>query len=254
MVSTSSPSTTSVTDSGDAPQPTGQRNRLLRALPPSELALLEPHLEPHTVATLELIAEIGDPIRHVHFPDTAIISLLSRAADGTLVENGTVGYEGMSGLPLALGVEWTPMLILGEVPGSSRRMEARIFSELLPELPVLGELLGRYAVYLLAQVSQSLACNSLHGLEQRCARWLLMTHDRVGGDEFQLTHEVLAQMLAVRRAGVTVAAGALMRAGLIRYSRGRVSVVDRAGLEASACECYGIVRQHRDRLLGAFED
>ena len=108
-------------------------------------------------------------------------------------------------------------------------------------------------MYLYGQVSQSLACNSLHSVEQRCARWLLMTHDRVGGDELLLTHEVLAQMLAVRRAGVSVAAHAMRRRGLIRYSRGRVTILDRTGLERAACECYGIVQGHRDRLLGALD-
>jgi CRP-like cAMP-binding protein len=226
-------------------------NRLLRALPPQELARIQPRLEPFAIVPLELLADLGEPIRHVYFPETGIISLLSRAANGTLIENGTVGYEGMAGYPLAMGVEWTPAVILGEVPGASWRLDAATFRELLPTLPTLEALLRRYVVYVVSQVSQSLACNSLHPLEQRCARWLLTTHDRVGGDQFALTHEVLSQMLAVRRAGVTEAAGALQRAGLIIYRRGKVSVVDRAGLERAACECYGIVRDHHDRLLGS---
>lgn len=230
------------------------RNRLLRAIPPDEYVRLSPHLERYPVIPMELMDDIGDPIRHVYFPETGIISLLGRAADGTLVENGTVGYEGMTGLPIVFGVEWTVAVTLGEVPGTSLRVPADTFMSLLPTLPALEVLLKRYAVYFLAQVSQSLVCNSLHPIEKRCARWLLMTHDRVAGDEFTLTHEVLAQMLAVRRAGVSVAASALQGAGLIRYRRGRMRVCDRGGLEQAACECYGIVRDHRDRLLGVFED
>ncbi len=246
---------TSDPTAGPAPgAPPRPRNRLLRALPPEEYARLLPHLEPVVLAALEPIADAGDPIRHVYFPETGILSLVSRAADGTLVEHGTVGYEGMAGLPLALGVEWTPAVMLGEVPGISWRVDAAAFRALLPTSPGLEALLGRYVVYFLAQVSQSLLCNSLHAIEQRCARWLLMTHDRVEGDTFLLTHEVLAQMLAVRRAGVSVAADALRTRGLIEYTRGKVTVTDRAGLEAASCACYGIVRGHRDRLLGAFAD
>lgn len=226
------------------------RNRLLQAAPADEYARLRPYLEPMTVAPLQPLADIGEPIRHVYFPETGIISLLSRAADGTLVENGTIGYEGMAGMTLVLDVEWTPAVMLGEVAGLSWRLDAAAFLRLLPSLPGLERLVRRYVVYFIAQVSQSLACNSLHPIEKRCARWLLMTHDRVGSDTFELTHEVLAQMLAVRRAGVSGAANALRRRGLIEYSRGKVSVTDRAGLEAAACECYGIVRGHRDRLLG----
>jgi len=206
------------------------------------------------IAPLQLLADIGEPIRHVYFPETGIISLVSRFADGMLIENGTIGYEGMAGFPLILGVEWTPSVILGEVPGTVWRLDATTFCVLRPELPVLKALLERYVVYFFAQVSQSLACNSHHNLERRCARWLLMTHDRVAGDQFLLTHEVLAQMLAVHRPAVTIAADALRTRGLIEYSRGKITVRDRAGLEGFACECYGIVRGHRDRLLGVFED
>jgi CRP-like cAMP-binding protein len=237
----------------DAPPPAATRatrNLLLGALPPEEFAQLLPHLEPVMLEPMQPIAELGAPIPHVHFPESGIVSLLTRTANGTLVENGTVGREGMAGLPLAQGVDWTPALIVGQVPGISRRTDAATFRALLPGLPALAAALQRYAVYLHAQVSQSLACNSLHALEARCARWLPMTHDRVEGDAFVLTHEVLSQMLAVRRAGVSEAADALRTRGLIAYRRGRVAVADRAGLEASACECYGIVRDHRDRLVG----
>jgi CRP-like cAMP-binding protein len=239
-----------------APAPAGAalRNRLLLSLPPNELELIRMHLEPCKLEPLQLLVDGNAPIAHVYFPDSGIISVLSRLDDGTLIENGTVGYEGMAGLPLVLGVDWTPSVILGQVPGTCHRIAAAAFRELLPSLPTLATLLHRYAVAFLAQLSQSLACNSLHSVNQRCARWLLMTDDRVSGSEFLLTHEVLAQMLAVRRAGVSEAAGALQRAGLIRYTRGRVTVVDRAGLEAASCECYGSIRAQRQRLLGAYTD
>jgi CRP-like cAMP-binding protein len=230
------------------------RNRLLRAVPAGERALLLPHLELVALEPLQRLADVGEPIRHVYFPETGVISLVSRLADGTCIENGTVGYEGMAGFPLVLRVEWTPSMVQGEVPGTSWRLDAGTFRELLTALPALEALLRRYVVYFFAQVSQSLACNSLHAIEQRCARWLLMTHDRVPGDEFLLTHDILAQMLAVRRASVSQAADALRARGFIQYTRGRVTVSDRAGLEGAACECYGIVRGHRDRLLGAFGD
>jgi CRP-like cAMP-binding protein len=229
------------------------RNQLLRTIPPEEYALLRPHLEPFVLEPMQTLTERGQPISHVHFPETGIVSLLSQVADGTLVENGTVGLEGMSGISLVLGVDWSPHLITGQVPGTSLRMEAGAFRELLPMVPVLEAMLRRYTIYFMAQVSQSLACNAMHPLEQRCARWLLMTHDRVPGDQFVLTHEVLAQMLAVRRAGVSVAADALRARGLIQYSRGRVTVTDRAGLESASCECYEYVRAQRDALVGVIE-
>lgn len=230
------------------------RNHLLRSLPAAERDRLLAHLEPMELEPMQDIAEAGEPIPYVHFPETAIISFLSRLSDGTLIENGTVGSEGTSGLSLVLGAEWATSIITGQVPGTSLRMEAATFQALLPELPEFGRLARRYALYFLTQVSQSLACNSRHRVEQRCARWLLMTHDRVPGDQFVLTHEVLSQMLAVRRTGVTVAAGALQDAGYIRYRRGRIMVLDRAGLERAACECYGTVRAQRDRLLGVVGD
>lgn len=240
----------------DAPAVTARatRNLLLRAMPDAEYARLAPHLAPVTLEAMQPLVEPSTPIVHAHFPESAIISVLTRLDDGTLVENGTVGCEGMGELPVALGVDWTPSLITGQVPGTAQRIEVAVLRELLPTLPGLGVLLQRYVLYFTAQVAQSLACNSVHALEHRCARWLLMTHDRVPGDDFLLTHDVLAQMLAVRRAGVSVAADAFRRRGLIQYRRGRITVLDRPGLEQAACECYGRVRASRDRLVGALAE
>ena len=228
----------------------GERNHLLRSIPAEEYARIRPLLEPFQVKVMELYADLGDPIRYVIFPGTAVISLVRRTREGAMIENGTIGREGMAGLELTQGVEWALSITTGQVPGDALRMPAREFTARLPELPALAKLLARYNAYFLSQVAQSLTCNSMHPVERRCARWLLMTHDRVGGDTFQLTHEVLSQMLAVRRAGVTESAVVLQRAGHIKYSRGTVTILDRAGLESASCECYGIVRSHRDRLLG----
>jgi CRP-like cAMP-binding protein len=227
------------------------RNWILRSLPAPDYAQVLPFLEPVALEVMQRIVHADEDFRYVHFPETGIISLLTELEGGTLVENGTVGMEGVAGFPIALGVTWSPVLVVGQVPGVSRRIAAAKFADLLDALPALQRAVTRYAVFFNAQVSQSLACNSVHGIEQRCARWLLMSHDRVPGDEFTLTHEILAQMLAVRRSGVTVAAGALQRAGLIRYHRGRMTITDREGLESAACECYGMLRKQRDRLLGA---
>jgi CRP-like cAMP-binding protein len=227
-----------------------ERNRLLRAIPDDEYARLQPYLEPFQLEPMQILTEPGERIEHVYFPQTGIVSVLRRMRDGTLIEVITIGREGMAGIAVTLGDPESSLVISGQVPGASGRVDAEAFTDLLPNLPRLEELLRRYALTVFEQTSQSLACNSLHSIEQRCARWLLMTHDRVDGDEFILTHEILAQMLAVRRAGVTEAAGALQRAGVISYTRGRITIRDRAGLERFACECYGAVRDQFDRLLG----
>ena len=228
----------------------GERNHLLRNIPAEEYARIRPSLEPFQVKVMEMYADLGDPVRYVIFPGTAVISLVRRTKEGAMIENGTIGREGMVGMEVTQGVEWALSITTGQVPGDALRMPARDFVAALPGLPELEKLLRRYNAYFLSQVAQSLTCNSMHPVEQRCARWMLMTQDRVGGDTFQLTHEVLSQMLAVRRAGVTESAVALQRAGHIRYSRGTVTILNRAGLESASCECYGIVRSHRDRLLG----
>lgn len=225
-------------------------NHLLRQIPADEYSLLRPRLRSLTVKAMDILAEPGAPITEVYFPGSAILSLLRRTREGALVENGTVGREGMAGLEVVQGVEWALSIIAGQVPGETLRMPAAAFRDLLPQLPRLELLLRRYTAYFLSQVAQSLTCNSMHNVERRCARWMLMAHDRVGADSFRLTHEVLSQMLAVRRAGVTESAVALQRAGCITYSRGTVRILDRPRLESAACECYAIVREHRDRLLG----
>jgi len=235
------------------PRPAGARgNRLIEALAvlaPSDAAWVATQIEPVELDIGQLIAKAGEPFRHVYFPETAVLSIISRMADGTAVEVGTVGNEGMAGVGVFLGADVSVNETVAQIPGTAGRIESTRFVDGAATRPELRRLLNRYEAYL-TQVAQTAACNRLHGIEARCARWLLMTHDRVGeAERFPLTQEYLAIMLGVRRGGVSLAAGTLRDAGLIRYSRGAIRVVDRAGLETAACECYGIVRQHFDRLL-----
>jgi CRP-like cAMP-binding protein len=186
----------------------------------------------------------------VYFPHTCVMSIIVPLKGDVMVEAGTVGREGFLGVPILLGADSTSTQAIVQVAGSGSRVSASFFRRLSEEDAEFRRFCLRYAQALLEQTSQSVACNGRHDLSERCARWLLMTHDRVDADHFHLTHEFLATMLGVRRATVTVAAAILQRAGLIRYSRGNVSIVDRAGLEAASCECYDAVRRKYDALLG----
>jgi CRP-like cAMP-binding protein len=228
-------------------------NRLLSALArvaPADAAWLAPQLEEVSLAIGQVLAAADEAFRHVYFPDTAVISVINRMADGGAVEVGTVGNEGIAGIASFLEAEPSQNETLAQIPGTARRAPTIAFVDGAHERPALRRLLNRYTEAYLSQVAQTAACNRLHGIEARCARWLLMTHDRVGRVErFALTQEYLGVMLGVRRAGVTVAAGALQDAGLIRYRRGGIQVLDRDGLEAAACECYGIVHRQFDRLV-----
>lgn len=224
-------------------------NWLLRRIPADEYARLLPHLERVTLEVLEVLAERGGQLPYAFFPESSIISVV-RPIDDTVVEAGTIGCEGMAGLGALLGATWSPSLLLGQIPGSCTRVDFETFRQLLAEMPVLRQRIGQFTLAFLDQVGQTVACNTRHEIEQRCARWLLLTRDRVQSDVIRLTHEVLAQMLGVRRAGVSETAAGLQRAGLIRYSRGKVTIVDRAGLERLACECYAVNRTHMKRLMG----
>ena len=226
------------------------RNHLLAALPPAELAAIRPHLEHVELQQREGLFEPDAPIRHVFFPGTAVVSLTSILRGGATVEIGTTGREGMVGLPVFLGEDVGTVRAFAQIPGTAERMESRAFARLSATSGAFHALLLRYTHAFLTQVAQTAACNGAHLVEQRCARWLLMTHDRVDGDEFPLTHEFLAFMLGVRRAGVTLAMGGLQDARLVHYVRGRVTVADRAGLERVSCECYAVVRAQYERLFG----
>jgi len=225
------------------------RNRILAALPADELAVVEPHLTRVTLRAGVLLSDPWQPIESVTFPEDCVVSQLSVMADGSAIETGTVGSDGMTHVALFHGVDATPEQIFVQVPGEAHRMSADAFLEEIPRCPTLARLLSRYTVAIYSLVAQSSGCNRKHSVDQRCARWLLHVHDRVGRDQFELTQLFLSQMLGVRRASVTVAAGALQQAGAIRYSRGRITVLDRARLEGAVCECYAVIRSTFDRLL-----
>jgi CRP-like cAMP-binding protein len=238
-----------------ADQPTSSstpatRNRLLAALPPDDLARLWPRLEAVELPFRQVLHAPGEPIEAVYFPETGYSSMLAYLESGDAAEVGLVGYEGMVGLPLLLGADRDDIEAMVQVPGTALRMNAQAFREELERIPAFRTLLLRYALVHHGQVARTAACNGRHHIDQRLARWLLMAHDRVEGDEFPMTHEFLSMMLGVRRAGISTTAGTLQKAGFIRYQRGCIEVTDRPGLESVACECYGIVRRAQDQLLG----
>ena len=225
------------------------RNRLLAALPAEEFALVQLELEFVRLDQRQTILEPGQQIVNVFFPETAVVSLVNQMQDGSVVEIGTAGCEGMVGLCAFLAEDTPTVRAFAQIPGLAWRMSVEALGRLARVSTVFHRLLLRYTQAFLTQVAQTAACNGTHLVEQRCARWLLMTRDRVVDDEFPLTQEFLAFMLGVRRAGVNVAMRSLYDAGLVRYSRGSVRIVNRAGLEAASCECYRVVRAHTERLL-----
>jgi CRP-like cAMP-binding protein len=220
-------------------------SRILAALPEEELDQLRPHLVTVALGSGTVLYEAGAIIKSVYFPNTAVLSLLSRMDNGAVVEVGTIGNEGMGGLGLFLGATTSLSQMISQIPGDAQCIPAAVFASAARELPHFHTIIAGCTHAFMTQVSQTAACNRLHGIEQRCARWLLLTHDRVGGaNTFPLTHEFLSFMLGVRRAGVSEALGALSLAALITSSAGHIVILDRIGLEDAACECYAIVRLH----------
>ena len=226
-------------------------NRLLTYLTQEDQELLLPFLEPVVLEYKRPLYNADERIDFVHFIESSVGSLVCTMADGQAAEVGTIGNEGLIGLPVLLGDNQAPSSMYVQVPGRGLRMRARIFREQLEQSQRMRAVLLRYTHVFFNHIALTAACAHFHSLEQRCCRWLLMTHDRMPSDTFLLTHEFLAMMLAVRRAGVSVAAGALQRAGLIRYHRGRITILDREGLEERACECYAVTKAEFDRLLGS---
>lgn len=232
----------------DPLSPPGE-NRLLSVLAADALERLRPHLEPVALTLRATLYRPNEPISHVYFPCNAVCSLILTLEGGVTVEFGTVGNEGLLGLPVFLGADSTPGEAFAQVAGRALRLPADILRQQTAGGGALHDLLQRYAQAFTNQIAQTAACNRAHSVDERCARWLLMTHDRVGGDRFRLTQQFLAQMLGVRRATVNTAASILQRAGFIRYSRGVIAVADRPGLESAACTCYRTVREEFERLL-----
>ncbi len=224
-------------------------NRLLTALPRDEHDRLLPHLEKVSLALRDILYEAHGPITHVFFPLRGVVSLVIMDSGFTL-EVGIIGNEGLVGTPAFLGADSSPTRAIVQIPGEALRMEAKVFQTEMKRGGPLHGLVQRYTQSMINQISQSIVCNHRHSVEKRMCRWLLMSHNRVGADEFPLTHEFLAQMLGVRRPTVTAVAGTLHKAGLIRYHRGRITVLDRKGLEAASCKCYEVVAKALDRLLG----
>jgi len=224
------------------------RNALLGALADEELKVLLPRLESVPLIDGMPIYEPNAAITHAYFPISGIVSMVSEMEEGT-VEVGTVGREGMTGLPLVLCATTMPTRAFVQVPGHAYRMRSEDLLEAMRSMPRFERLLYRYALSLFDQAAQHAACNRLHALEERCARWLLLTHDRVDGDVLGLKQQFLAEMLGVHRPAVAIAAGALRKAGVIRYTRGKVTVLDRAALEESSCECYAIMSRRAAELL-----
>ena len=225
-------------------------NRLLAALPRKEYDRLHPHLEKVSLPLKDILYEPNGPIPHVYFPLDGVVSLVIIMDAGFSLEVGIIGNEGMVGTPVFLGCQSSLTRAISQVAGDALRMETKVFQEEMLRRGALYGLVQRSTQAMINQISQSTVCNHRHSVKKRLCRWLLMSHDRVGTDEFPLTHEFLAQMLGVCRPTVTAAAGSLQTAGLIRYHRGRVTILDRKGMEAASCECYGVVAEELDRLLG----
>jgi CRP-like cAMP-binding protein len=224
-------------------------NQLLAALPARELEHFARHLEPVTMAAGEVLYESGGQLKHVYFPTTAIVSLLYVLENGSTAEIAMVGNEGILGISLFMGGETTPSRAVVQRGGEGLRLRADLIKEEFNRAGPLLRLLLRYTQALITQMMQTAVCNRHHSVEQQLCRWLLLSLDRMSTHSLAMTQEVIANLLGVRREGVTEAAGRLQRIGLIRYSRGNIEVLDRLGLEGAACECYGVVKLEFDRLL-----
>jgi CRP-like cAMP-binding protein len=229
--------------------PTGQ-NRLLSTLPAEEYRQIEPQLRRVSLGSRSMLYQSGERIDHVYFPIDGVMSMLAGTDEEGLVEVATVGNEGMVGLPLFLGATTTPGQAFAQVPGEALRMEAGAFLQATNRSDPLAALLRRYTQALMIQISQGTACNRAHNIEQRCARWLLLTHDRIGRDEFSLTPEFLGQMLGVRHDTVNNIADQFQEAGCIEYGESRILIRDREQLESLSCYCYSVIRDEYDRMLG----
>ena len=223
-------------------------NKLLAAWPCEELARLQLRFEAVDMPLGQALHESGDRLSHVYFPTTSIVSLLYVMENGASAEIALVGYEGIVGISLFMGGESTPSRAVVQSSGKGFRLDADAIKDEFKRPPVL-HLLLRYTQALITQMAQTAVCNRHHSLDQQLCRWLLLSLDCLRGSELRMTQELIANMLGVRREGVTEAAGKLQKAGLIRYSRGQINVLDRAGLEKRSCECYAVVKKEYDRLL-----
>ena len=226
-----------------------RRNRLLGALPEAEFQRWRARLEPVDLLLGKVLYESGSTLEHVYFPTTAIVSLLYVMENGASAEIAVVGNEGIVGVSLFMGGESTPSRSVVQSAGHGVRLEAKAMKDEFNRSGPVLHLLLRYTQALITQMAQTAVCNRHHSLDQQLCRWLLLSLDRLQGNELVMTQELIANMLGVRREGVTEGALKLQKAGLIRYARGHISVLDRPGLEARSCECYAVVKKEYDRLL-----
>jgi CRP-like cAMP-binding protein len=230
--------------------PPSGHNQLLELLPNGERQRLEEHMRRMPITPGDIYQHPGEDLRHVYFPLWGVVSLMTPLEDGSAVETAVVGNEGMVGIHAVLGGgRLGNAQAMGQVPGETLRMDADHFRAEIEGEGKLRQVVFAYAQALFAQISQGVACNAAHSIQDRCARWLLDAHDRAGSDQFMLTQEFLSYMLGVRRPSVTVAARTLQNAGVIHYQRGRITVVDRRGLEDASCECYRAVKEEYRRLV-----
>lgn len=224
-------------------------NRLLAYLPEEELRELRPHFEQVSLSHGQHVIVPYEPIRDIYFPLNCLLSLVTTMEDGSSVESGTIGREGMSGIPVILDAGTTTMPTFTQVPGQAIKVKASLVKDVYNQGGELHKLLNRYMHTVIVTGSQSAACNALHKVEARLCRWLLMSSDGIGSDEVGLTHEFLATMLGVRRAGVSEAASKLQAQDLIRYYRGNILILNRQRLEEAACECYQATKEEYERLF-----
>lgn len=224
-------------------------NRLLAALSPADFGRLAASLTPVTLTLKQFLVTADEPIEAAYFVETAMVSYLAYLADGEALEVGLIGCEGMVGLPLVLGVDRASVGAMVQMGGTALRISPSALRQAFNDSEAVRTLLLRSMQALHAQVSQTAVCNGCHSLQERLARWLLMAHDRAKDNQFPMTHEFMAMMLGVRRSGVTVIAGSLKQAGLISYTNGHMTILDRQGLEAAACECYGTIQRQYEQLL-----
>jgi CRP-like cAMP-binding protein len=226
-----------------------RQNHLLAALPENEYRRLAPDLESVELEQGQVLCESGGQLRHMYFPTTAIVALMYVLENGSSAEIAVVGNEGLLGVSLFMGGETTPSRAVVQNAGHAYRVPAALLKDEFNRAGPVLRLLLRYTQALITQMTQTAVCNRHHAIEQQLCRWLLLSLDRLPGDDLVMTQELIANLLGVRREGVTVAAGNLQRAELISYARGHIKVLDRAGLESAVCECYGVVKLEYDRLL-----
>jgi CRP-like cAMP-binding protein len=229
-------------------------NRLLALLPADDYHALAPYLETVNLKPKDTIGERDQPIPYIYFPCTAVMSVLNQMLDGQVVEVGTVGNEGFYGIDVLVGSDLATETTICQIKGKALRMPAADFKRAIEGNTPLRQVAMRYLQAYLSMVSQSVACNRLHHIEARFARWVLMTHDRVLGDDFHLTQEFLASMLGVHRPSISLVAGAFQQAGMIRYSRGQMTILKRDALEEICCECYDIVNKKFERTVGSLRE